>query len=362
MPFKIQRRWWPCALLAAGTLLVLVRTHEAERISQAQNSAPSATTRVRPPQLPWRQIAAMRGKPRRAVSEHDGGARLRQLSDLDRTPDDNQLLWAAEEQLVAGCMSKRGFSYLPNGKDDDPDMVPGHVTVDRRSDVAAARATGYRLAAQIQGGDSPIATSDRNAASLARMTDAERAAFLEALRGPSISPADPSMQRKVESVPLPGGGRAYWYRDSCLAETRRRLYGEDYEHNEIGYGLASLRSELLTMADASPEYRKALDAWRDCMGNRGFHDDQPQGAAKRLAAEYHAGKLSLDELRTQEVTVATADTECFMTADLGRVRQAAEARAEEVVLARHAEELMAMRRVRDDALARAEAVLSDADP
>jgi hypothetical protein len=41
----------------------------------------------------------------------------------------------------------------------------------------------------------------------------------------------------------------------------------------------------------------------------------------------------LDEARTQEVTVATADTECFVATDLSRSRQAAEARAEEQLLA-----------------------------
>jgi hypothetical protein len=146
-----------------------------------------------------------------------------------------------------------------------------------------------------------------------------------------------------------------------LAETRRRLYGEDYEHNEIGYGLAFLHNELLTAADEDPEYKKDLDAWRDCMQRRGFTEDRPQAAANRLASEYHMGKLSLDELRTLEVTVATADTECFVATDLASSREAAEARAEEQLLARNTEKLLAMQHARDEALARAETILGSAD-
>jgi hypothetical protein len=304
--------------------------------------------------------AASRHRTDGSAPHHDDGEHLHHLSELDRTPDEDQLLWAAEEDLIAACMGRRGLSYLPNSKDDDPESQPGRTPVDPRGDVAAARTRGYGLVAGMQEVESPITTIDRNAEALARMTDAERAAFLEALRGPAISAADPSMRQHVESVPLPGGGAAYWYRDSCLAEARRRLYGEDYEHNEIGYGLAFLRNELLTTADEDPEYKKDLNAWRDCMRRQGFSEDRPEAAAKRLTSEYHAGKLSLDELRTQEVTVATADTECFVATDLARSRQAAEARAEEQLLARNTEKLLAMQRARDEALERAETFLGSA--
>jgi hypothetical protein len=370
MKARIRLRWWLCAVAIAGALLLLlaVRDHEREarRPPVASGTAPETTARSSLSRALRRWTAATRVASRRradgSTPRHDDGGQLRHLAELDRTPDEDQLLWAAEEELVAACMARRGFSYLPNAKDDDPDAAPGHSPADRRGDIAAARSRGYGLVARLQQGESPITTPDRNAAALARMTGEQRAAFLEALRGPSISPSDPSMRQHVESVPLPGGGAAYWYRDSCLAEARRRLYGEDYEHNELGYGLASLRSELLATADGDPEYRQHLEAWRDCMRTRGFHEDRPEAAAKRLASDYHAGKLSLDELRTQEVTVATADTECYVAADLARSRQTAEARAEEQLVARNTEKLQAMQRARDEALEHAATVLGSAEP
>lgn len=369
MKARIQLRWWLRVLPAAGALLLLLvvldRKHEAKGLQRASDTASQTTARMQMSRALRRWTAATRVASRRrtdgAAPHHDDGEHLHHLSELDRSPDETQLLWAAEEELVAACMGRRGFSYLPNSKEDDPESRPGRTPVDRRGDVAAAHTRGYGLVARMQEGESPITTTDRNAEFLARMTDAQRAAFLEALRGPALSLTDPSMRQHVESVPLPGGGAAYWYRDSCLAEARRRLYGEDYEHNEIGYGLSFLRNELLTTADGDPDYKKDLDAWRDCMRTRGFSEDRPEAAAKRLASEYHAGKLSLDELRTQEVTAATADTECFVATDLARSRQAAEARAEEQLLARNTEKLLAMQRARDEALERAETFLGSAN-
>jgi hypothetical protein len=85
---------------------------------------------------------------------------------------------------------------------------------------------------------------------------------------------------------------------------------------------------------------------------------------RQLASDYHAGKLSLDELRiqeVQEVTVATADTGCFVATDLARSRQAAEARAEEQLVARNTGKRQAMQRARDEALEHAATVLGSAE-
>jgi hypothetical protein len=366
MRVRIQRRWRLYALPAAGVLFLLLVSRmsapgrdlgvtsklPARPAPQASvQDAPRTSrgsTRV-PPKPP-------RGRP---APPHGDSSEMRHLSDLNRTPDEDQLLWAAEEELVTACMRRRGFSYLANAKDDDPEAEPGRVVVNRRGDVGAARQQGYGLVKRIVDGESPKRDDDRNAEPLARMTSANRAAFLEALRGPETSAADQSVRHLVESVPLPGGGAAYWYRDSCLAHARHQLYGDDYEHNEIGYSQAMIRADLLARADRDPEYNESLHTWRSCMHARGLDDDQPAAAAARLASEYHGGKLSLDELRTREVAVATADTECFVAAGLERARQAAESRAEAEVLDENRDKLVAMQRARDEALTRAETVLDE---
>jgi len=366
MRVRTQRRWRLYALPAAGVLFLLLvsRISISRRdIGITSDPPPGPAAPATAPDTPHTSTRPARVPPRPPRSrpaQPDGDSNeVRHLSDLDRTPDEDQLLWAAEEELVTACMHRRGFSYLPNAKDDDPEAEPGHVPVNRRGDVAAARREGYGLVRRIQDGDSPRRDDDRNAEPLARMTSANRAAFLEALRGPETSPADPSVRHLVETVPLPGGGAAYWYRDSCLAYARHQLYGDDYEHNEIGYGQTMIRADLLARADKDPQYNESLHTWRSCMHERGFDDDQPQAASSRLAGEYHGGKLSLDELRTREVAAATADTECYVAAGLERARQAAESRAEAAVLDENREKLVAMQHARDEAIERAETVLGD---
>lgn len=295
---------------------------------------------------------------------------LGHLSDLDRTPEEDQLLWIAEEELVTTCMRKRGFTYLPSLPDDNSEpndnddgsesgMKPSGAN---RGDVDTARSVGYDLFKHVQEGETPNIVVDQNAEHLSRMTAEERGAFLEALRGPALSPADLSMRHKVESVPLPGGGEAYWYRDSCFAQARRQLYGEDYEHNELGYSHAVLRAELHTQIEEDPAYKTSLDAWRGCMHTRGFTEERPAAAAGRLVNEYQEGKLSLEALHRQELLTATADAECYLQADIEHARQAAELRVEKNLLARNSEKLMAMKRSRDEALDHAESLLATTDP
>ena len=364
MKAETRRRWWSYALPAAGLLLLLLafldhnrrKGEQVEATSRSISNRDAAQTRTRGALYRWMASTLIASKHARDQSARRRHGELNHLSELDRTPEEDQLLWVAEEKLVLACMRSRGFTYLPNPTGDDPKSALEHSRVDR-GDVDAARAAGYGLFKAIHEGESQNDVVDRNAESLARMTSKERGAFLEALRGPAISPADPSVWHMVESVPLPGGGAAYWYRDSCLAQARRQLYGEDYEHNELGYSHTVLREELLAHADADREYRDSLAAWRDCMRARGFDEERPAAAANRLAKEYREGKLSLDELRAQEVAIATADAECYAQTDIERSRQAAESRAEEKLLVQNRERLVAMKRERDEALERAENLL-----
>jgi hypothetical protein len=289
------------------------------------------------------------------ASRQEARPKLDHLSDLERTPAEGQLLWIVEEDLVSACMRERGFTYVPEPPDDGSGSDLEHARVNR-GDVDAARAEGYGLFKAMLEGEAPAGGVARTAEATVRTTDEEHSAFLEALQGPATSPADPSVQHLVEHVPLPDGGEAYWYRDSCLAQARRQLYGEDYEHNELGYTQAALEDELATLADEDPEYKNSLDAWRNCMRARGYDEAQPASAADRLEQAYDEGNLSLDELHAQEVPIATTDAECYTQAGLERARQAAEARAEQVLLENNREELMAMKQVRDEALERAESL------
>jgi hypothetical protein len=80
-----------------------------------------------------------------------------------------------------------------------------------------------------------------------------------------------------------------------------------------------------------------------------------------LANDFHAGRLSLEDLRKQEIETAVADTACYVSTGLTEVLAAARERAERAVLARAAGTGEQLRSSLDNALARAETVL-DGDP
>lgn len=381
MKAEPKRRRWLYAVPAAGSVVLLAVLLDPfpGRVEPAGATLRSVIDRVAAQARVQHAFHHSR-TPTRVASNGamDRSARLHEelghLSDLDRTPEEDELLWIAEEELVTTCMRKRGFTYLPSLPDDvsvpdddsapndnesESDMKPSRAN---REAVDTARSVGYALFKNIQEGETPNIVVDQNAERLSRMNVEERGAFLEALRGPALSPADLSMRHKVESVPLPGGGAAYWYRDSCFAQARRQLYGEDYEYNELGYSHATLREELHTQIEKDPAYKDSLDAWRSCMHTRGFNEERPAAAAGRLANEYQEGKLSLDELHGQELLIATADAECYLQADIEHARQTAELRAEKNLFAQNREKLMAMKRSRDKALEHAESILATADP
>src|SRR5215510_13661805 len=115
----------------------------------------------------WRsQVRAVSRYLHGPAQPHLPEAAVAHLSELDRTPEQGQLLWTATEELIAACMRARSFTYLPNPMPEEPEPDPKHARTDP-GDVAAARDRGYGLANSIQAGEMPITEADRNAEPLA---------------------------------------------------------------------------------------------------------------------------------------------------------------------------------------------------
>jgi hypothetical protein len=101
MKARIRLRWWLCALATAGALLVLWkvqdRKREAIRLPVVEDTALETTARLPVSRAPRRWTATTRAVSQRradrsTVHDEDGG-QLRHRSELDRTPDEDQLLW-----------------------------------------------------------------------------------------------------------------------------------------------------------------------------------------------------------------------------------------------------------------------------
>ena len=282
------------------------------------------------------------------------------LAELERSPSESRLLWMAEERAVSDCMRARGFTYLPNPPDERNDEAVAFARIEA-GDVDAARAVGYGLAEAISQGELPKDDFDANAAQIAQMPPERRTAFLEALSGPAVPPNAPNATAAVETVPLPGGGSASWYRDSCLAQARREVYGDDYAHNELGYGDGMLRERVREEVEHEPAYAAGLQRWRACMRGRGFDYARPEEPSAALATAFHDKQITLDELRQREQRVASADASCHNEAQLATLRQQAEARSEQVLVRARQDDLLAMRSAREQASVRAREVLRESD-
>lgn len=270
-------------------------------------------------------------------------------------------MWRAEEALIAECMQARGFPYVPVPVDTEPEQNMAFERV-APGDIDAARALGYGIAQAIAQGEQPKTGTDPNAAWVEGLPPEQRSAYFEALQGPAISPSDPSVRERVVSLPIPGGGAVSWYRDSCLAEARSQLYGDDYEDNELGFGRRELQRELASRIQREPAVAGAADRWRGCMQRRGHQAEHSGEIQKALARDYRAGKLTLEQLREREIAAATADAECFAEAGVGAARRAAQESVEPKLVAEKQARLAKLKSAQLDALARAEALVAEHEP
>jgi hypothetical protein len=121
--------------------------------------------------------------------------------------------------------------------------------------------------------------------------------------------------------------------------------------------ISRLRTEVTAALAGDDDYRAGLAQWHACMAERGYSYSQPAEAMNALANDFHAGRLSLEDLRKKEIETAVADTACYLSTGLTEVLAAARERAERAVLARAAGTGEQLRSSLDNALARAETVL-----
>jgi hypothetical protein len=93
--------------------------------------------------------------------------------------------------------------------------------------------------------------------------------------------------------------------EGCVAEARKRLYGDDLRGYLISQHVAAnVEGHIAQDVRDAKAYRSALRGWRTCMANRGFPFATPQEA--RQSGQTAAQKGG----RAAEIRVATADAEC----------------------------------------------------
>jgi hypothetical protein len=320
-------------LTALAGAMLLLSTPSAQAPGATGLSAPEASpaTEAAVPRGALEAAGARRSPPN--ASRVDAGPQreasqvpLGLFARLKLSPEQDRLLWQAEESAVADCMRERGFEYSPNpygrgveaGAAAREELKPG--------DVDAARARGFGLAESAEAAQRP--PPDANRGSVEKMEPSAQRAWHEALEGPPIEPTGPADRLGIGTVSIPDGPMVQWNRGACLAQAQRFLHGDDLRHTELVMRVDHLRMEADEKARETPEYRAGVVRWRACMAERGFSYSEPNAAADALAREFQSGRLALEELRKREVEVATAEAGCHAEAGLTAVYEGALARAE----------------------------------
>lgn len=319
------------AALALGAALVGLSSSErgAETLRAEPSAAPAPTPQLRRDLAQPAPARTSRVEPSRADAGAPGEAQeapLGLLAKATLSREEERLLHEADEGAIAACMRGRGFRYLASPSSDGPDRPGAGAAAPKPGDVGGARAHGFGIAEAAEAGEGP--PLDPNEEALEKMEPAARRAWREAFEGRPLEPVGPASRPGIGTVEIPGGAMYQWDRDSCLAQARRALYGDDVKHAEMIMTLNEVRIEAHENAQTDPAYRAGVERWRGCMSRRGLSYSEPGAAASDLADAFRAGQLTLDELRQREIEVATAEATCYGEAGLEPLFEAARARAE----------------------------------
>lgn len=278
------------------------------------------------------------------------------LARLNRTREEDELIWNAEQKAVAECMRERGFTYTPTPFDDTDDLeveaLRAHPT-----DVEAAQEHGYGLAELIEANARREREPEQTPPDVQQMTPQRRQKFVEALLGPNVPPQARTAQNGWETVTTPQGAEVSWYKDSCYARARDRIHGKDYAQNELGTTRSELADEVEKRVDADPEYREALESWRACMRAQGQPQTTPGAAIEALSNAYNEHKIDLAEVRSREVSIASVEASCNQQTGLEARTASVRARHERSVLDGATELVASISQSKESAVANARGLL-----
>ncbi|MFI9112439.1 hypothetical protein [Streptomyces venezuelae] len=247
-------------------------------------------------------------------------------------------LRAAEEDLVAACMKRRGFTYRPQRLATGNRMVDaspyGLLTVPQAID------DGYGITSTALAAKPPV---DANAAENAN----ER--WKAALLG---TPA-----HRV-NLAMPQGREFFYHADSCVAEANSRLYGPDYY--KLFNTFQVLADAVVEQVRKDDRYLAAQRAWSGCMketdaaaGVKAGTFGEPRSTVDRRLQEAGQDPAKIHEVAGAELKLSRADAQCQARVGLAEVVATAQSEAERTVGAGYADELAALRSLRAKALATA---------
>jgi hypothetical protein len=263
-------------------------------------------------------------------------AALNLVAGTGTVPTDDRLLRSAEDEQVRRFLTAAGWPEQPQppaGPSVDSRDDERHPDREKRAAIGYGFHDAYR-------GVNPAAVPEG---------DAESPAKQLALMG---------TQAARSHIDLPSGRRFDFSTDGCLAEARAALYGTPERAAWSFYAVQDATLALEPRIAADNDYRRGLAAWSTCMAGRGHHHPTPTAARTAMSARYRAEGVS-PALREQEVTLAVADADCAVAADLPRLGEAAVGRLVARLPEAERAALAEASRIRTEAARRATEVVPD---
>jgi len=249
------------------------------------------------------------------------------------------------EEMIASCMSKQGFDYVPDASSyhviDTADWDPPPGT------RAFAEQYGYGYAAEPDGARS-VSTAGPNAneAMVAAMSPQEQEEYERALWGAA---SDPAGDDGASGEPTLGG---------CFGAARDEVWGnraEDHVRADLEDAIARIDDEA---APVDPAVLESASRWSTCMAEAGHAGYAAPGDAEKdawdawtafndaIAADPSRGEVGPDgkaageaEIAAQEAALATADWDCRADAGYVAVWRAARDRLQQEYVDAHRAEL-----------------------
>lgn len=231
---------------------------------------------------------------------------------------------AAQEAAVQRCMRQRGFAYRPAQtavQEAEPDNPYGLLSKE------AASINGYGITSRLVSGRQPASSPGETAgkepsenAGKTHSTQAQNDALLGTRAGTRV-------------LKLPGGDEVTIATDGCVAQSRREVFGADWD--DVYYLFQELSNQVIERTNADPAVHAALGEWSHCMARAG-HPGISSPYAAEAAVTHHvqsAGRTAtaVRAAARYEIGMAVQDAVCQQQVGLRHAFEIAQQRAEKHV-------------------------------
>ncbi len=256
------------------------------------------------------------------------------------TPAEETLLYDAEQLLIRDCMREAGFTYYLNPREPVPGYRTFPLVVD---DVAWARRHGYGsdLEARMQ----QAGAADPNKRYFNGLSHDQRAVAIVAANGPVATGL---------KARLPNGILAEHSSVGCVAESWRKLYGDQagwYRTLRLTENLPGVRT---AMVQGDKRYQRAVAAWSACMKSHSY--SYPTPADARAAALDAQPRMD----RHAEIALAVTEATCAHSTGLATTATSLDREYSAVVDRKFHDDVTTHRRLQVAALDRARAIVQAA--